>query len=123
MIWVCRQAYLVLGGVCVLVGATTTYGLAGDMLQAIRGLTLGCSKAIGGFHFAGRHTWCWRACACWWGRPPRTAWGQPAVLGSLLGFHSLTVIRVCRQAYLVLAGVCVLVGATTTYGLAGDLLF
>ena len=42
--------------------------------------------------------------------------GQAAVLRMhdwWLGF--------CRQAYLVLAGVCVLVGATTTYGLAGDL--
>ena len=32
--WVCRQAYLVLAGVCVLVGATTTYGLAGDLRHA-----------------------------------------------------------------------------------------
>ena len=34
MAWVCRQAYLVLAGVCVLVGATTTYGLAGDLRHA-----------------------------------------------------------------------------------------
>ena len=34
VLWVCRQAYLVLAGVCVLVGATTTYGLAGDLRHA-----------------------------------------------------------------------------------------
>lgn len=62
------------------------FHIPSDMTRLIAIIQLGCLPPCSGLHHsigmqysvaAGKCTFCWQHCACWWVRPPHTAWGAP----------------------------------------------